>query len=871
MREEQDKEFIESVVNNIPTDVVVVDENLRIVFANENFYRHTKRKSEEIIGKSILEIVPKHIQKVSKVEDRIRNVLRTREPFDDWRVEVDIPCEGVDKTYIDARYVPFSVGRRRFVLITLQNVSKTANLERALKESEEKYRYLYEESPATSLIIGIDGTIKDVNKRALKKLGYSRDEIVGKKALDFVVPEHREKVIEHLERDFKGERTPEADFDVYAKDGSIHTILFSPGCAIIYEHGRPAGILITGIDITERKRIEAMLQESEERFRTIFETAKDSIFIKDRALRYVHVNPAMEKLFGLSASELIGKTDDELFGKEFGAHIRELDSHVLDGEIVEDEHTKPVRGAMRTFHVIKVPMRDSAGKVIGLCGIARDVTEKKRAEKALRESEERYRRLVEMSPDAVVVHSEGKLVYINKVGVKLLGASTPEELIGKPVLDFVHPKHREIVKERIKKLIEEREEVPLIEETLIRIDGTHINVEVAGIPFTYMGKPAVQLVVRDITDRKKAEKALKESEEKYRTLIENANDAIYILQEGMFKYVNPKFEELLEYSLEELREKDFMELVAPESREFIKERTEKREKGIAIPSRYEFKAISKSGRVIDFEANVTQIIFEGKDAVQGILRDITERKRLEEGQKKIIEELKEIDRAKTDFINTASHELKTPLTALVGYLDMIELGRFGEVSDELREKLNIMKVNTDRLHQIINELIDSARLIKGVELKPKKVSLVKTTNTAINLLKPLWEEKNLSIEFTAIEEIPEVEGDEEEILKLVNNLLSNAIKYSPKGESITISIDDKEDEIQFNIADKGTGIPEECIDKIFDKFYIVSSDDRYARVDGRLGLGLYIAKGIVERHGGKIWCESVFGVGSTFHFTLPKR
>ncbi len=160
-------------------------------------------------------------------------------------------------------------------------------------------------------------------------------------------------------------------------------------------------------------------------------------------------------------------------------------------------------------------------------------------EQALRENKKRYRRLVELSPETIAVHSEGKFVFINNTGAKLLGAAHPEEIIGKPILNFVHPNYQEIVQTRIRQVQEEGTRAEIIEQKLVRLDGEVIDVEVTGIPVTYEGKPATQSVIIDISDRKQAEVALRDSENKYQDLFENASDLIQsVTTEGNFIYIN---------------------------------------------------------------------------------------------------------------------------------------------------------------------------------------------------------------------------------------------------------------------------------------------------------------------------------------------
>jgi PAS domain S-box-containing protein len=191
------------------------------------------------------------------------------------------------------------------------------------------------------------------------------------------------------------------------------------------------------------------LSNTETLFRVIFETAQDSIFIKDRTLKYTLVNPAMEKLFELPTAQLVGKTDEDLFGEEIGAHIRQVDEQVLNGEVIEENPSKPVGGVMHTFQTVKVPMRDPSGQIIGLIGIARDTTGRTQAEKSLRESEKKYRTLIERLP--VMVYHVGKglaapVQYISPQVEQILGF-TPQEWMANPGLweQLLHPEDRERV------------------------------------------------------------------------------------------------------------------------------------------------------------------------------------------------------------------------------------------------------------------------------------------------------------------------------------------------------------------------------------------------------------------------------------------
>ncbi|MFQ6087473.1 MAG: GAF domain-containing protein [Candidatus Methanofastidiosia archaeon] len=237
---------------------------------------------------------------------------------------------------------------------------------------------------------------------------------------------------------------------------------------------------------------------------------------------------------------------------------------------------------------------------------------------------------------------------------------------------------------------------------------------------------------------------------------------------------------------------------------------------------------------------------------------------------KSYEKLKELDRMKSEFIDVVSRELRNPLTTLMLYIEMLQRGACGELSKDISEKIKIMRANSERLKEIIDQILISSEIKRDkLLLEKKKVSLERITKDVIEELRPLWSEKGQRIKFEVFQLIPKVEIDEGGVWQVIENLLHNAIRYSPEKSTIFINIYDRQDYLQFDVHDEGHGIPEEDLERVFEEFYIVQGKKR--RVDGRMGLGLHIAKGIVEKHGGRIWCESTLGLGSSFHFTLPKK
>lgn len=261
-----------------------------------------------------------------------------------------------------------------------------------------------------------------------------------------------------------------------------------------------------------------------------------------------------------------------------------------------------------------------------------------------------------------------------------------------------------------------------------------------------------------------------------------------------------------------------------------------------------------------------------------LMEDITELTRLEEEVRdsygkleNAYAELKEEDEVKSDFISTASHELRTPLTVINSYLEMFEDGMLGKLDENQLDKLAIIRSQTDHMIRLVEDMLDTLRLeSRKFKIQKYPLKLEKIAKSAVEEISKLADLKEHTMSLKTNGELPKIEGDAQRIKQVFNNLLTNAVKYTPNKGRIEVEIKEEKKHILVSISDTGMGIPEEEHEKIFEKFYTVGGKS-LMRESERMGLGLTIAKGIVEAHGGRIWVKSDGeGKGSSFYFTLPK-
>lgn len=379
----------------------------------------------------------------------------------------------------------------------------------SLHDSEARFRAIFEGAGLGVAVEDLDGRIMETNRALQQMLGYNAEDLLEITRRDFSHgKDHREDQLHH-----KQLLSGEADYyqvekRFVRKDGRIIWGRLTVSMARD-KTGKPQFTLAMIEDITERQRAE----ESYMQFASIVEFSNDAIISSTFDGIIFSWNPAAERVYGYSESEANGRSLSSIMPPDKEEEWEQILQRIKRGERLDNfETTRLHKDGRQIFvSVTTSPIKDVAGRIIGASTISRDITERKQAEAALRESEENYRKLVELSPDGILIQAEGKYAYLNSAAMTMLGAASGGELIGRQVLDLVHPDYREAAAENLK-LLEAGNDVPLHEEKLLRVDGSIIDVEAVAIPFQYRGKPAFQVVIRDITERLRAERALRKSE-----------------------------------------------------------------------------------------------------------------------------------------------------------------------------------------------------------------------------------------------------------------------------------------------------------------------------------------------------------------------
>ena len=789
--------------------------------------------------------------------------------------EVFISSFGTNGTYIWAKASPLydSNGSVTGAIESLRDITERKYTEEALKESESKFRLLFERSADAMFLL--DGKkFIDCNNAAVEMMKCSsRAEL-----LDL----HPSEISPERQTDGRSSREKSEEMIKEAFRNGTHKFEWIRRRSNGEEF--PAMITLTAIpwkgeqilhvtvkDITERKAAENALLESRELYRNLIENLNDIILFLDPSGRITYISPVVEQAFGYSPREFIGRRFEEHIHKDDLAGVKERFEQAITGKLKayefrvldKENRVKYVRSSAR--------LSGDPNSVKGLTMTLTDVTDRKKAEMDLKESEDRYRLLVESSPDGIIIHQDGIVIFANKTSAVLLNADKPEMLVGKPVMSFVHPDYIQTVRDRIHSTQNARDEAPLIEEKLLGIDGAEIEVEVAAIPFIFRGKPATQVVFRDITKRKKAESELVESREFLDKIINSIGDPVFVKdRQHRFILVNDAECKMLDLQSDEILGRTIYDLFP--TKEMGDTSWEKDELVFSTGKENLNEETIASAAGVSHTILVKKNLYTANDKDQflvGAVTDITELKRSEEILRKAKEAAEAATRAKSEFLANMSHEIRTPMNAVIG---MTGLLLDEDLTTNQKECLETIRRSGESLLSIINNILDLSKIEAGVtDLECQPFELIRCVETSLDLVSADANKKGISTRCEFDDNTPAVIlGDPTRLSQILVNLLNNSVKFTETGEiSVAVSgkrLEGEKYEIHFAVKDTGIGIPLDKMGRLFQSFSQIDSST--TRKYGGTGLGLAISKKLVEMMNGTIWVESEAGSGTTFHFTI---
>lgn len=502
--------------------------------------------------------------------------------------------------------------------------------EQVRKEMEFTMKMIHT-SPTLFITLAPDFKMMLMNETAMRTLGYRSQEVVGCDFVKkFVLPENQTLVSQML-GELKAEHKPTTtEFSLLTKTGT--PVLTEWYCnAVVKEGDQVDYILGVGIDITERKQIEEALRESEEKFRTLAEESPNMIFI-NKAEKIVYANKLSEEIMGYTRSEFCNPDFDfmTLIAPEYRHLVKNaLTKHMQGQEVAPYEYALVTKKGARIEAIITTKLIEYAGHK-AILGIITDITARKEYEKKLTESEGKYRQLVEQSLQGLIIMHDFRIVFTNKAFTEI-SRYTTDELLGLPpekIKALVHPDYQQTVWGRFKERIAGKEATQRYEFVGVRKDGSHCWLEMFASPIQYLGKPAVQAVIVDITERKQAELSLAQEREKFSTIFNCASDAIFIHDfNDKFLEVNKTAYERLGYTRDELLTMKAMDIDSEYAQITPQRMKELEQKGQTF---FETAHITKEGKEIIVELNSRIINYEGMPAVLSIARDISERKLMEQ-------------------------------------------------------------------------------------------------------------------------------------------------------------------------------------------------------------------------------------------------
>lgn len=741
-----------------------------------------------------------------------------------------------------------------------RDMTEQLQAEQALAQSEARFRAMFESAAIGIAIANEQAQVIQANPMFLEMMGYGMGALHSLHFSDFTYADDVGKEQELVKEMQAGKRKSyQIDKRYIRLDGSTFWGRLTVSQMVI---GKQFYYLAAVHNIDAQVQAKIALEESEDRYRQLVELSPDAVIAETHEGGIQYANESALQLFGVkSTDDILGQPSLNFIHKDYYARaFARQEALFLYGHSLPLVQTRICHASGRIVDVEVAATAIMYNGQRAALFIMRDVTERKQTEQALRESEDRYRSLMEFLPDAVSVSNDaGQFLYVNGAMARLVGEDTPNALLGRSILDYTHADYHAITNERRRKIFNDRVPVPLLYKQLIRTDGAMIDVEAITTPVTFNEQPAALTMMRDVTERRRAEIALEESEDRYRSLIETLPVGVVVYEDFNIIYINQVGASLFgaasPYELIGRRVMDFvhagdMGLIASRM-----EQLQSSEPGVLTP--VEERIVRMDGDVVNVEVISTHMVYNGRERIMAIFQDVTDRKQAQQRHMELALE-RERMRLLADFIHDTSHEFKTPLSIINTKLYLLERDYHQRHIDGIQEQTNVIKALVDAL-----ALMASLDATETFKFSPTRINDL--INTIVIGMQNQIDDKGLNLQLTLDDQLPVIQGDPQRLYLALRHIISNAQDFTEAAGNITIETCQQDHTVYVSITDDGIGITAEHLPHIFNRFY--RADE--SRTRRGIGLGLPIARRIIDVHGGSITVDSTPGKGSTFTIALP--
>lgn len=855
-----------------------LDTDLRYVYINDRLADINGLPAEDHLGRSVRELFP---DLADSTEEQLRQVIDTGKPLLKGRVYTDaLSSPGVTRLYELNYYANKSAdGIVLGLSCAVEDITERERVEVAEREkeaSDKRFRLLVERMADGVGTLDKNGVITFANDSLCQMFGYKPEELLGLTTLD-LVDEENKKVLQRKFADRRAGDKSQFDFRALKKNGQIFDVQITPQ-PLYDENGDFSGSLAVLRDITEKKKSERSLSESEAKFRAIFDRAGIAMVIVDDKKTMVQVNQAMCEMLNFSEEELVGKNYLMIkLEKDRALSLQTYDTVRSSGDEIQrfEKRFRNSDGSVTWGSVVASQYRNSKNETF-IIGMIQDVTERKLAETALRDSEEKFKAIFDHAAVSMaIVDSNRTIVQVNQAMCEMLDYSE-EELTGKSFLDITVEEDRNLSIEIYNNMKSTDKNIRRHEKRYRKSDGSIIWGLVAASKLNDSNDNSLTVgMVQDITERKHAETALRESEERLRQLVENLNEFIYLfdVKDLGTVYASPSYEKIYGRNPELIRTnpQDWKNAVHPEDLERVCEEFDEFRGGGNADLTY--RVIHPDGSIHWIRDRCFPIYDDNGELTRfaGVAEDITGRKlreeRIDRQNRRLRQLVEERSQQALNSERLASvgrltagytHQIRNPLQSIFCNLDRISALTSGN-SPAFRE-ITSMRTHLQRIADVAKQL---SYVYRPQETKITVFNVNDIITEAIDLYFTQMSDARITISLNLHQPAAFVATDETVVYTALGNLILNAIDAMHEGGKLIIKTEVTGAKVQLSVADTGIGISAETMPYIFDPFFTTKSPDKGT------GLGLTVVRESLESSGGSITASSKPGAGTVFTIHLP--